>query len=48
MEIVSALMVASNSLEVFFNNLLSFAIFGTIPITFIVFLILFIKAVWDV
>ena len=48
MEILSAFMMASHSLERFFNNLLSFAIFGTIPITFIVFLILFIIAVWKV
>lgn len=48
MEIVSALMMAMNTWERISNNLMSFLIFGTIPITFIVFLILFIKAVWDV
>jgi len=48
MEIVSALMMAMNTWERISDNLMSFLIFGTIPITFIVFLILFIKAVWDV
>ena len=48
MEIVSALMMAMNTWERISNNLMSFLIFGTIPITFIVFLILFIKAVWDI
>ena len=41
-------MMASSTLESIANTLYSFLIFGTIPITFIVFLILFIKAVWDV
>lgn len=41
-------MMAMNTWERISNNLMSFLIFGTIPITFIVFLILFIKAVWDV
>jgi len=41
-------MMAMNTWERISDNLMSFLIFGTIPITFIVFLILFIKAVWDV
>ena len=48
MEIVSTLMMASNTWERIANSLMSFVIFGTIPIAFIVFLIFFIKAVWDV
>ena len=40
MEIVSAMMMAMNTWERISNNLMSFLIFGTIPITFIVFLIL--------
>ena len=41
-------MMASNTWERIANSLMSFVIFGTIPIAFIVFLIFFIKAVWDV
>ena len=48
MEILSALTMAVNTWERIADSLMSFAIFGTIPIAFIVFLILFIKAVWDV
>lgn len=48
MEILSALTMAVNTWERIANSLMSFAIFGTIPIAFIVFLIFFIKAVWDV
>ena len=42
MEIVSALMMASNTFERFIDSLTSFMLFGSIPILFIVFLILFI------
>ena len=48
MEILSALTMAVNTWERIANSLMSFVIFGTIPIAFIVFLIFFIKAVWDV
>ena len=48
MEILSALTMAVNTWERIANSLMSFAIFGTIPIAFIVFMIFFIKAVWDV
>ena len=42
MEIVSALMMAMNTWEKIANSLMSFLLFGSVPILFIVFLILFI------
>ena len=41
-------MMAMNTWEKIANSLMSFLLFGSVPILFIVFLILFIKAVWDV
>ena len=42
MEIVSTLMMAMNTWEKIANSLMSFLLFGSVPILFIVFLILFI------